>query len=81
MKKLFFLTLSLLVSTGAFAKIQQVSEDSLADDLNFKLEESSDSERQVASDEDENEKESEDSERDVASENEDLSAPIKYWKY
>ena len=80
MKKLFFLVLTFLISFGALAKIQQAGEESLSDDLNFKLEETTESEREVASDE-ESDSQSEDSERDVASENEDLSAPIQYWKY
>lgn len=67
------------------AKIQQQSEDSLNDDLNYRLDQESDYDRDVASDESKQEQNSQGedaSERDVASENEnDLQAPIQYWKY
>lgn len=80
-KNLMILIVCFVFSQTLFAKVQQENEDSLNHDLNFRLDQDSESERQVASDEEDEKQDSEDSERDIASENEDLSAPIRYWKY
>jgi len=83
MKKFTILAALLALSFSAFSKVKQPSEDSLDNDLNYRLDQSSDHEREVASDNEESdvEKNSQDSEREVASENEELEAPIQYWKY
>lgn len=84
MKK-FLAFLLFVFAFSSNAKIQKQSEDSLNDDLNYRLDQESDYDRDVASDEnknEQNENSENESERDVASENEqNLEAPIQYWKY
>jgi hypothetical protein len=83
MQKLTILSVLLVLSFSINAKVKKASEESLSDDLNYRLDQSSDYDREVASEdqattEDNN---SQDSDREVASENEDTAAPIRYWKY
>jgi len=83
MKKLMLLALISTFSLSVTGKVKQANEESLNDDLNFRLDQPSDREREVASDDQAESQNSDDSEseRDVASENENLDAPIQYWKY
>lgn len=82
MKKFVMFGTLFVLSFSINAKVQKASEESLNDDLNFRLDQSSDYDRDVASEESsQDEKNENESERDVASENENLDAPIQYWKY
>lgn len=87
MKNLIILfALSLVLSSTAMARVAQIHEDIIEDDLNFKLEQDEKEVREVASDDSEDsentEKDSKNEDgRDVASENEEIEMNIKYWKY
>jgi hypothetical protein len=83
MKILLVLTLVFIgVVPFSYAKVEQHVEESLVDDLNFKLDDTSESERKVASEETDNATENTDEQqRDIASDAEDTNPTIKYWKY
>ncbi len=86
MKILLAMILFSFMAGSTMARIVQHDDQSIDDDLNFKLDSKKKSERELASDDqdskDEVDGESEDSERDVASDGDENSdSTIKYWKY
>lgn len=89
MKVLLAMILLSFMAGPSMARIVQHDDQSIDDDLNFKLDQKKKSEREVASDtgssvtdEDNSEKDDSDTERDVASDADDGNdSQIKYWKY
>ena len=81
--KTMMMTFILLFSFTAGARIVQVSDSTLEDDLGFKLDQDEKEVREVAGEQPEADSQTEESEseRDVASENESLDVNIRYWKY
>jgi hypothetical protein len=84
----FLLVLTLVYTATmplSYAKVEQHAEESLSDDLNFKLHDDTDSVRKVASEDKEDDSNdldsSDDQQRDIASDAQDTSSTIKYWKY
>jgi hypothetical protein len=87
MKILLAMILFSFMAGSSMARIVQHDDQSIDDDLSFKLDEKNKSEREVASDPANTEvedldKDETDSEREVASEGDDSNdSNIKYWKY
>ncbi len=80
--KLSLILVTLMFAFPTLGQIVNPSEQTLNEDLNFKLVEEEEKNRQIASDKnDKDEKDSEESERDIASEADEQSNKIQYWKY
>jgi hypothetical protein len=85
MKWIFLI--AILASSALYAEVINSNEQSLADDLGFKLSDDNVSKRKIASDRDEknttktNDSEEVDQQRDIASEVNQQEQKVQFWKY